>query len=128
MNLIAIYKAWREKKKWTKEMQLQNLLRVIQADYRWLGASQVADELTSRYLDLLAPDWYKRNMEDVAAFRTRIGLDPYSTRKVVVLGPAWRDRLHETLSYNFPGKDIVAIISVVEATLAERQEATNAAS
>lgn len=125
MNLIELYKAWRERKKWTKEAQLQALLRMVQEDYRWLGASQIADEITSRYLDMLAPDWYKRNFEHISSLRARIGLDPHSTRKVVVLDAAWRDRVRKTLSYNLPGRDIESILDLVEATLSEKQEAGN---
>lgn len=67
---------WRRKRDFPPEMQLQMLRDVVDCDNRWMAHNPIVKELTNRYLSMLAGGWESREVEDVSAFRRRIGLDP----------------------------------------------------
>lgn len=71
MNLIARFKAWREKRYWEKR-QLEFLRTMIQQDVRWLSLHPISKELTERYLKAVSPDYYKLEHEEISKFRLRI--------------------------------------------------------
>jgi hypothetical protein len=73
---VARFKAWRRRRYWTPERQLENLRNLVMGDHRYLAHDQVADALTARYLAALAPDWYKTAHADSWHFRKAIGLEP----------------------------------------------------
>ena len=75
-RVAGAWRAWRHRRYWTAERQLDNLRQMIYADHRWLAHDKVADALTTRYVAALAPDWYKRVHTDACHFRREIGLEP----------------------------------------------------
>lgn len=76
MELIERFKAWRRRRYWTPERQLENLRNMVMGDHRYLAHNKVADALTERYLAALAPDWYVKPHFDSWHFRQMIGLEP----------------------------------------------------
>jgi hypothetical protein len=76
------WRAWRHRRYWTAERQLENLRNMVQGDHRWLAHDKVADALTTRYLAALAPDWMSRVHACPANFRREIGLEPQHAFKV----------------------------------------------
>ena len=74
--LRAWVSAWRKRRYWTAERQLEHLRQLVQADHRWLAHDKTADALTTRYLAALAPDWMRTVHTDIAIFRREIGLEP----------------------------------------------------
>ena len=76
MSLIERFKAWRKRRYWTPERQLENLRIMVMGDHRYLAHDKTADALTERYLAALAPDWYQRVHVDPWHFRQSIGLEP----------------------------------------------------
>lgn len=83
--MIKWLKEWNRRrlnrKWWGPEQQLEYLRTIVQLDHRWLAHDKTADALTERYLKLLSPEWHKESIEDVAAFRARIGLDPHYNKR-----------------------------------------------
>lgn len=75
-RLAEGWRAWRRRRYWTSERQLDYLRTLLQADHRWLAHDKTADALTTRYLAALAPDWYSRVHADACCFRREIGLEP----------------------------------------------------
>jgi hypothetical protein len=75
-RLAEGWRAWRRRRYWTSERQLDYLRTLLQADHRWLAHYKTADALTTRYLAALAPDWYSRVHADACCFRREIGLEP----------------------------------------------------
>jgi hypothetical protein len=76
MSLRERWEAWRKRRYWTAERQLENLRNMIYSDHRWLAHDKTADAITTRYVAALAPDWYKRVHTDSCHFRKEIGLEP----------------------------------------------------
>ena len=77
-RVAEAWRAWRRRRYWTPERQLEHLRVLVQGDHRWLAHNNVANALTTRYLAALAPDWYSRVHTDVCHFRREIGLEPAS--------------------------------------------------
>lgn len=73
--------AWRRRRRWTAERQLEHLRLLVQGDHRWLAHDKTADALTTRYLAALADDWYQVVHTDASEFRREIGLEPLEDRK-----------------------------------------------
>lgn len=85
-GLKVYYEAWQRKRRWSDKDQLENLKNLVQGDHRWLAHVPLADALTERYLNALAPDWYTRVHEDSGKFRQRMNLDPnYKSVKWILL-------------------------------------------
>lgn len=76
------WRAWKHRREWTPERQLENLRNMVQGDHRWLAHDKVADALTTRYLAALAPDWMSRVHACPDHFRREIGLEPQHAFKV----------------------------------------------
>jgi hypothetical protein len=81
-RVAGAWRAWRRRRYWTAERQLENLRNMVQGDHRWLAHDKVADALTTRYLAALAPDWMSRAHACPDHFRREIGLEPPHTFKV----------------------------------------------
>ena len=81
-RVAGAWRAWRRRRYWTAELQLDNLRKMIYADHRWLAHDKVADALTTRYCAALADDWYKRVHIDAYQFRREIGLEPQHAFRV----------------------------------------------
>lgn len=75
-QLAERFKAWRSRRYWTPERQLEHLRNLILEDWRWLAHDPVADALTTRYKRALSADWYRMVHEDSGNFRRRIGIEP----------------------------------------------------
>lgn len=75
-GLRGWWSAWRSRRYWTPERQLEHLRLMVQGDHRWLAHDKTADALTTRYLAALEPDWYTRYHADICHFRREIGLEP----------------------------------------------------
>ena len=75
-RLVTWWRAWKRRRYWTAERQLEHLRLLVQADHRWLAHDKTADALTQRYLAALAPDWMTRTHADPCHFRRQIGLEP----------------------------------------------------
>lgn len=75
------WRAWKRRRYWTAERQLEHIRLMVQADNRWLAHDKTADALTTRYLAALAPDWMSRYHADPDAFRRAIGLCPHEARR-----------------------------------------------
>ena len=75
-RVAGAWRAWRRRRYWTAERQLENLRNMVQGDHRWLAHDKVADALTTRYLAALAPDWMRVAHTDPCHFRREIGLEP----------------------------------------------------
>lgn len=71
MNLIARFRAWRERRYWEKR-HFEFVRNMILDDSRWLAEFPVADELTLRYRKVMSEFWYQLGHEDVAALRERL--------------------------------------------------------
>lgn len=56
--------------------QLKRLNAELRDISRWLSNSDIAVEICARLCNFAAEDWEKIPVEDISAFRTRIGLDP----------------------------------------------------
>lgn len=75
-RLAEGWRAWRLRRRWTAERQLQHLLEMVSEDNRWLASDETASALTERYLAALSPDWFTRGHESIRCLRSRLGLDP----------------------------------------------------
>ncbi len=80
-RVAEAWRAWRRRRYWTAERQLEHLLLMVQADHRWLAHDKGAAALTTRYLAALAPDWMSRYHANPDAFRRSIGLCPHEARR-----------------------------------------------
>ena len=76
MGLLEKYRAWRYKRLWTIERQLEHLRIIIQMDDRWMAHDPKVSAMTQRYLELLSPDWMKKQVEPTPELRKRLGCDP----------------------------------------------------
>lgn len=81
-KLKARFKEWRRKREWNAELQLHHLRVMVQSDNRWMAHNPIANELTERYLRMLADNWESQPQEDVSQFRERIGLSPHKRSNV----------------------------------------------
>ena len=70
------WRAYKHRREWTPERQLENLRNMVQADHRWLAHDKTADMLTCRYLAALAPNWMSVVHTDPCHFRRELGLEP----------------------------------------------------
>jgi hypothetical protein len=80
-RLAEAWRAWRRRRYWTPERQLEHLRNMVQGDHRWLAHDKTADALTTRYLAALAPDWMSRQHAWPDRFRREIGLCPHEARR-----------------------------------------------
>ncbi len=100
-RVAEAWRAWRRRRYWTAERQLENLRNMVQGDHRWLAHDKVADALTTRYLAALAPDWMSRVHACPDHFRREIGLEPQHGNE----DQAW-DRNAERLTREALGADV----------------------
>ena len=70
------WRAWKRRREWTPERQLEHLRQMVQGDHRWLAHDKTADAMTTRYLAALGPDWMCVVHTDPGHFRREIGLEP----------------------------------------------------
>lgn len=63
-----------------KSQHLDFIRLRVSEDLRWLAHDKVAREITERYENITAPNWYQLRHEDIAQFRNRIGLQPDYSR------------------------------------------------
>jgi hypothetical protein len=102
MSLIQRFKEWRERRYWQRQ-HMDFVRRMVNDDWRWLGANPIADELTTRYRAVLSPDWFKRQHEPVSDFRERLcrrlGANTFS------LGAAGNAGVREVDGQTFPRGD-----------------------
>lgn len=82
MTLIERFKAWRRRRQWPIELQLEHIRVNVQTDSRWLANDPKAAAICQRYEDMLADDWMTRPVRNIADFRAEIGCDPHSNRRV----------------------------------------------
>lgn len=75
-RLARWWQAYKHRREWTPERQLDHLRRLVMDDNRWLAHDKTADALTTRYLAALAPDWMSRVHTDACHFRRELGLEP----------------------------------------------------
>lgn len=75
-HVVGRLTAWRRRRYWNSAKQLHWLKTTIEADRRWMAHDPVTRELTDRYLKMLVDEWEKVSIEDVRAFRSRVGLKP----------------------------------------------------
>jgi hypothetical protein len=75
-NLIARFKAWRQRRYW-KKRHLQFIRTMVLQDWRWLSVDPVGKEITDRYKKITASDWHKLDHEPIEQFRKRIGMCPH---------------------------------------------------
>ncbi len=80
-RVAGAWHAWRRRRYWTAERQLEHLRLMVQEDHRWLAHDKTADALTTRYLAALAPDWMSRQHAWPDRFRREIGLCPHEARR-----------------------------------------------
>jgi hypothetical protein len=78
-KLIQKFKLWRKRRFWQKR-QLEFLRTMIIEDHQWLAANPIANALTTRYMNALSEDWYKKSYPRRFEFRREIGLDPFLQR------------------------------------------------
>lgn len=81
-RVAGAWRAWRRRREWTPERQLEHLRQLVMGDHRWLAHNKIADALTTRYLAALAPDWMSRVHACPDNFRREIGLEPQHAFKV----------------------------------------------
>ena len=81
-RVAGAWRAWRHRRYWTAERQLEHLRLLVEGDHRWLAHDKVADALTTRYLAALAPDWMSRVHAWPDKFRRDIGLEPQHAFRV----------------------------------------------
>ena len=84
MKLKLRLKEWLRKRRWNAELQISHMRTIMLQDNRWLASSDVARELTERYLKLLADDWETIPEEEISTFRSRICLDPRDTHSATL--------------------------------------------
>jgi hypothetical protein len=70
------WRAWRRRREWAPERQLEHLRQMVMGDHRWLAHDKTADALTTRYLAALAPDWMSRVHAHPDHVRRDLGLEP----------------------------------------------------
>lgn len=96
--MLKRFKAWMEARRlrrlWPVEEQLRQLRIFVESDSRWMAHDPKVAALTERYLDMLAPDWYARPVQDVSRFRDAIGCNPHDKRPVA---PVSRDEFYRRL-------------------------------
>ena len=71
-RIILAWREWRRRRHWGPARQVEHLRAMLADDRRWLASDKTATALIERYLAALAPDWYTRNHEHSADFRTRL--------------------------------------------------------
>lgn len=82
LKLIKGYfKARLLRRQWPLSQKLDQLRNVIWADARWMAHDPKVAALTERYLALLEPDWYTKEVEPVHIFRKKIGCDPHTNQQ-----------------------------------------------
>lgn len=78
---VEALRAWRRRRYWTAERQLEHLRVMVMDDWRWLAHDPVADAMATRYKRALSQSWYQLQHEDAETFRRRIGLCPHEARR-----------------------------------------------
>lgn len=81
--IVTSWKAWRLRRYWTLERQVEHLRNLINSDWQWLAGDPVADALTTRYRRALSWQWYRLEHEYSAALRRRLALEPREWRAMV---------------------------------------------
>lgn len=76
MTLLERYRAWRHRRRWPVEMQLDMLRRMLAEDDRWMAHDPKVVALCERYSAVLAEDWMHRSHVSASEFRQRIGCVP----------------------------------------------------
>ena len=73
---VAWWKEHRRKAAWNEKRQIHRMVVNLDCDGRWLGHNRIAAALITRYQGMASDTWEKHALEDISAFRTRMGLDP----------------------------------------------------
>ena len=73
----GLYTHWIAVDKWTDAALLEHARQIVLEDGRWMSHNPIAAALTSRYADLLSPEWYKTAYPHAGNLRAELGIQPY---------------------------------------------------
>lgn len=101
-QLFIKYMRWKLKRKWTPELQLENLIIVLIEDNRWLANDPTISALTDKYLDLLrnknkfwSAEHHLRNFSNVLDNESTFPNLPITTAKIIAYKGRYRNCLAE---------------------------------
>lgn len=109
-KIMDWWQAWRRRRYWTAERQLEHLTLMVQADHRWLAHDKIADALTTRYLAALAPNWMSRHHADPCHFRREIGLEPMENLATGVVNARAQVAIAEAQAAPITADEVRAIV------------------